>query len=163
MTYQLGGARGTVRTPQEVIARAPGGGAERHGLALLADASVVFGRYHLSSAVRHAVRAREHGSGVARDLGLEALRYLCARRQVADAIRVGGLKEGTTAIAVVVFGAPVADLLAALGWAPDDTVLAAEGKSLHVLGVRGREESTVPPERAADLALERTALVDLEK
>ena len=163
MTYQLGGARGTVRNPQEVIARAQGWGAERHAQVLLADASVVFGRDHLESAVRHAVRAREHGSGVARDLGLEALRYLCARRQVADAIRVGGLKEGTTAIAVVVFGAPVADLLAALGWAPDDTVLAAEGKSLHVLGVRGREESTVPPERAADLALERTALVDLEK
>lgn len=163
MTYELAGARGTVPDAQAVVARAQAWAAERHAEVLLADASVVFGRDHLESAVRHAVRARSSGVGVARDLGLETLRYLCAQRQVADAIRVGGLKVGTTAMAVVAFGAPVADLLAHLGWTQDDDVLSAQGKSLAALGVRGKERATVPSERAAELALERTALVDLEK
>ncbi len=163
MMYEIAGACGEVRDPQDVVARAQAWAAGHRAEVLLADASVVFGRDHLESAVRHAMRARDHGTGVARDLGLETLRYLCARRQVADAIRVGGLKAGTTAMAVVAFGAPAADLLAHLGWTRDDGALSAEGKSLSVLGVHGRERETVPSERTADLALERTALVDLEK
>ena len=163
MTYEIAGARGEVRDSQEVVAWAQAWAADHHAEVLLADASVVFGRDHLESAVRHALRARDHGAGVARDLGLETLRYLCARRQVSEAIRAGGLKPGTTAVAVVVFGAPVADLLGHLSWVRDDGVLAQEGKSLAALGVRDTERATVPPNRLADLALERTALVDLEK
>lgn len=163
MTYDIAGARHRVSDPQDVVARAQAWAAERRAEVLLADAAVVFGQDHLESAVRHALRARASGTGVARDLGLETLRYLCGRRQVSEAIRDGGLKPTTEAVAVVVFESSADDLLAHLGWTRDDAVLAPEGKSLRALGVTRTEEGSLPRERTADLALERTALLDLDK
>ncbi len=163
MTYEIAGARCRIDNPQAIVAQAQTWAAEHGGQVMLADAATVFGRDHLESAVRHALRAQASGAGVARDLGLETLRYLCARRQVAEAIRAGGVKLGTETVAVATFDAPVADLITTLGWTRDDGVLAAVGKSLRVLGVGAAQETTVPPEHVVDLALERTALVDLEK
>lgn len=163
MTYEIVGARGRVPDPQAVVARAQAWASERRAEVLLADAAVVFGRDHLESAVRHALRARASGSGVARDLGLETLRYLCGKRQVSEAIRVGGLKSSTKVIAVVVFESSAEGLLADLKWARDDSVLAPAGKSLRTLGITATEEKSLPRESVADLALERTALLDLDK
>lgn len=163
MTYDIAGARASVPDPAATVQRAQAWAAERGGQVLLADASVVFGRDHLESAVRHALRAQAAGAGAARDLGLETLRYLCARRQVADAIRAGGLKTTTRAIGVVVFAGSAAALISEMGWARDDEVLAPAGKSLRALGIEPGEERTVPAGRTTDLALERTALVDIEK
>ncbi|HII39753.1 MAG TPA: hypothetical protein HA326_00865 [Thermoplasmata archaeon] len=163
MTYDIAGARGRVSDPQGVVDRAQAWAAEHRAEILLADASVVFGRDHLESAVRHALRSRASGTGVARDLGLETLRYLCGQRQVSEAIRTGGLKATTEAVAVVVFEASPDELLTYLDWTRDDSVLASGGKSLRALGIPRTEETSLPPERAADLALERTALLDLDK
>lgn len=163
MRYEIAGARGAVNDPRGVVAKAQAWAAERGGSVLLADASVVFGHDHAESAARHAVRAQVSGAGVVRDLGLEALRYLCARRQVADAIKVGGLRPTTERTAVIAFDVPAADVVSLLGWLRDDAVLAPGRKSLRVLGIGEAEEQTVPSGRSADLALERTALVDLEK
>lgn len=163
MTYEIAGARCPASDPQDVVTRAQTWAAAHHAELLLADASVVIGRDHLESAVRHALRARASGLGVARDLGLETLRYLCGKRQVSEAIRAGGLTTATRTVAAVVFEATADDFLAHLGWKRDDSVLDAEGKSLRVLGVTVSEEQTVAPERVSDLALERTALLDIEK
>ena len=163
MTYEIAGALCPALDPQDVITRAQAWAAAHHAELLLADASVVIGRDHLESAVRHALRARASGVGVARDLGLETLRYLCGKRQVSEAIRAGGLTTATRTVAAVVFEATADDFFAHLGWKRDDSVLEAEGKSLRVLGVTVSEERTVAPERVSDLALERTALLDIEK
>ncbi len=163
MRYEIAGGRGTVTDPQAVIAKAQAWAAGHHAEALLADASAVFGRDHLESAVRHAIRARGTGNGVARDLGLETLRYLSAARQVTDAIRSAGLRSGTETMALVVFEGSADELLVHLGWTRDDEVLTARGKSLRTLGVLAAAEDTVSDDRRADLALERTALLDIEK
>ncbi len=149
--------------PQMVVAKAQGWAAEHHAEVLLADASAVFGRDHLESAVRHAIRARSSGNAVARDLGLETLRYLSGARQVTDAIRAAGLRPGTGAAALVVFEGSVDDLLTHLGWIKDDEVLAAKGKSVRTLGLSAAAERTVDQDEASDLALERTALLDIER
>ncbi len=163
MKYEIAGARGTGTDPQGVVTKAQAWAAERHSEVLLADANLVFGRDHLESAILHAVRARGTGNGVARDLGLETLRYLSGARQVANAIRAAGLHEGSASVAVVVFEGSVDALLAHLGWIRDDTVLDARGKSLRNLGIGASAERTLPADRVADLALERTALLDIEK
>jgi KEOPS complex subunit Cgi121 len=163
MSYDIAGARARISDPRAAIAAAQAWAAAHGAEVLLADASVVFGRDHLDSAARHALRARASGAGVARDLGIETLRYLSAQRQVSDAIRLGGLRSGSEAIAVVAFEGSAAGLLTQLGWTRDDAVLDPEGKSLRILGIRRSEERTVPKERIMDLALERTALLDLEK
>ncbi len=163
MTHEIAGARGEIGDPQATVARAQAWAADHGATVLLADAAVVFGRDHLESAVRHALRSRESGANVARDLGLEALRYLCAQRQVADAIRVGGIKGTTEAIAVVVFGASADAFLGHMGFVRSDDVLEPTGKSLRILGLTQAEEKTVAAAHVADLALERVALLDIEK
>ncbi len=164
MTHRVAGARGSV-TDREAVLRSAQAWASAHGVeACLADASAVFGPDHLESAVLHAEWAQASVTMVTRSVSMEALLYLSGCRQVADAIEAAGLREGTSAAAVVVFGdAPVDDLVAHLGWTRDDSVLGSEGKPLRALGITKEAEGTMPPERAADLALERTALVDLEK
>lgn len=164
MTHGIAGARGSVPDRDAVLRKAQAWASSHGAEVCLADASVVFGRDHLESAALHAERAKATGTMATRSLSMEALLYLSGRRQVADAIRAAGLRSGTRAAAVLVFGdAPVEDLVAHMGWSRDDSILAPEGKSLAALGLDAPAQATVPQDRIADLALERTALVDLEK
>ncbi len=164
MSHTIVGARGIVKARDAVLRQAQAWAAERGVDVLLADASVVFGREHLESAALHAERARDAGLMATRSLSMEALLYLAGQRQVADAIRIAGLKDGTETIAIVLFGpASVDDLLASLVWSRDDPVLDPHGKDLSRLGIAAPERRTVPEDRVADLALERTALVDVAK
>ncbi len=163
MTYEILGARGRVADPQNAVGRAQAWSAERGGDVLLADAAHVFGRDHLESAVRHALRARATGTYAARSVGLETLRYLSGQRQVADAIRVAGLQVGTERIAIVAFETRGDELIQALSWTRDDAVLDARSKRLIGLGITRKEEETVLASQTVDLALERTALLDIEK
>jgi tRNA threonylcarbamoyladenosine modification (KEOPS) complex Cgi121 subunit len=100
----------------------------------------------------------------ARSVSMETLRYLSAQRQVADAIRIAGIHKGTKEIAIALFGHQgVDDLVEAFGWSRDDRVLDFEGKSFQAIGITEAEWATLPPNQRADLALEKVALLDVEK
>ncbi|HEY7587795.1 MAG TPA: KEOPS complex subunit Cgi121 [Thermoplasmata archaeon] len=162
MSHSIAGARGRVEDPEGVLRRARDWASPIGTEVLLADARIVFGRDHLESAVLHAERARATGRMTSRTLPNEVLRYLAAQRQVANALRVGGLRKGTEAVAVAILGpGSVDELIAHLGWERDDAVLAPEGKSLRVLGISRTEERTVTGSRKVDLALEKVALLDV--
>ena len=162
MTYDIVGAQGEIDDREKLLQDAQAWAA-RHGCEILvADARAVFGRDHLESAVRHAIRARDAKNMAAKTLPMEILRYLAARRQVSDAIRVAGIRPDTKRIALAfVGGGKVDSFLAAFGWSRDDDVLRAEGKSLANLGISGVQAKTVPQDRRADLALERVALLEV--
>ncbi len=164
MTHSIAGARSEVQDRDAVI-REVQAWAAAHGVeVLLADAAVVFGPDHLESAAMHAERARAAGTMATRSLSMEALLYLAGKRQVADAIEASGARRGTKTAAIVVFGdTPVDGLMSHLGWSRDDAALAASGKDLSALGIGPVETATVPDARVMDLALERTALVDVVK
>ena len=164
MKYSISGARGHVTDPMETIRRAQDWGGPRGIDVLLADATVVFGRAHLESAIQHALRAHDAGTMVAHSVSMESLRYLSAQRQVADAIRIAGIRTGTQELAVAVFGADsTEELLRLFGWARDDTVLEPREKSPTALGYTKQALSTVPANRRSDLALEKVALLDVWK
>jgi tRNA threonylcarbamoyladenosine modification (KEOPS) complex Cgi121 subunit len=164
MTYEIGGARGTIDDPETVLKKAHAWSERNEGDVLLADARIVLGRDHLETAVRHALRAQSGGTMAARSVSMEALRYLSAQRQVADAIRVAGIHKGTKEIAIAVFGHDqLNDLLEAFGWSRDDQVLVFQGKSFQAIGITEAEWATLPPNQRADLALEKVALQDVEK
>lgn len=164
MNHGIAGARGAISDPEDAFRRAQAWAQQARVEACLADARAVFGVDHLESAILHAQRAQETGTMTSRSLAMETLLYLSGRRQVADAIRGAGLRPGTTTLAVALLGTgDIDDLLRTMGWTRDDDVLRAEGKSLRLLGVDRAEQSTVSPESAQELALERTALVDIWK
>ncbi len=164
MSHTIAGARGAVRDHEDVLRRAQAWAAARESEVTLADASVVFGRDHAESAALHAERSRTSGTMATRSVSMEALLYLAGRRQVADAIQFAGIREGTATEAVIVFGdAPIDELIRLLGWSRDDPVLGASGKDLAALGIAPNERGTVPEGAIVDLALERTAFVDVLK
>ncbi len=164
MIYEIGGARGTIDDPEGVLKKAHVWSEANGADVLLADAGVVLGRDHLETAVRHALRAQSTGTMAARSVSAEALRYLSAQRQVADAIRIAGVHRGSKELAIAVFGrSGIQELLAAFGWSRDDRVLDSAGKSFEAIGITEAEWATLPPNQRADLALEKVALLDTEK
>ncbi|TLZ57950.1 MAG: hypothetical protein E6K12_06555 [Methanobacteriota archaeon] len=164
MKYEVAGARGTVDDPEGVLKKVNVWSKANGGDVLLADARVVLGRDHLETAVRHALRAQSSGTMAARSVSAEALRYLSAQRQVADAIRIAGIHRGTKELAIAVFGrSGIHELLVVFGWSRDDHVLDSEGKSFEAIGITEAEWASLPPNQRADLALEKVALLDTEK
>jgi tRNA threonylcarbamoyladenosine modification (KEOPS) complex Cgi121 subunit len=86
------------------------------------------------------------------------------KRQVADAIRVAGLRLDSEAVGLVLFGpTDLDDFLREMAWSRDDSVMSAEEKSLEAFGISKAQATTVSYARRLDLVLEKVALVDLEK
>ncbi len=164
MSHAIAGAKIRIEDHEAVLAKASSW-ARDHGVDLfLAEARAVHGRDHLESAARHAERAKANGTMTTKSLAMETLVYLTGQRQVADAIRAAGLRKGTTGVAIVVFGFESPEnFIREHGWTRADDILSAEGKPLPEIGVTAAEEKTVPNERRHDLALEKTALVDVMK
>jgi len=162
--YAIAGARCRIRDPEAAVASVQRWALSHDTEVLLIDARAVFGRDHLESAVRHALRARRTKSMLARTVGMETLLYLTGQHQVSTALRIAGLRKGTTRVALVAFGElPVSSFLKEKGWTRADSVLEPGGKSLHRLRVTSAERGTVPASRQHDLALERVALLDVVK
>ena len=162
MRHAILGARGSIQDPEAALGKIREWGQTHHAEVLAMDARSVFGRDHLESAVTHAERAQAQGAMGARTLAAETLLYASGQRQIVDAIRVAGLRKGTETVALIAWTADdPEDLLKSLGWVRDDRVLDARGKSLEMLGVNELERGTVPEEEAADLALEKVALLDV--
>ncbi len=164
MIFEIRGAKARIEDPEESLRRVAAWSTERGVEVLVAEARAVFGRDHLVSAAHHAIRAQAQGSMTSRSLAMETLVYLSGRRQVADAIAVAGIRPGTEAVGIVVFGDTLAsECITAMGWTADPRVLEAATKNPSRLGIHAEELATVPSDRRPDLALERVALLDLEK
>ena len=156
---QIVGARGAPGDPARRLATL-----KALGEVQLLDARLVCGRDHLVSAAEHAERAMREHTNVARSLAVEFVVYASGERQIADALAKMGVRDDTTQFAVVVFGGEdPADVLRSLSLTRDHAVLESSPAKLRAFGLTDAELTSVPPERAADLVLERVALVDLLK
>ena len=164
MTFDIAGAKASVVNPETVVRTAAGWASSRGAEVCLLDARSVFGRDHLESAARHAIRARDSQTMSSRSVAMETLLFAAAARQVQDAIRSVGLRADTTAIGVVLFGsARVDEFIHGMGWSRDDGVLNAAGKSLERIGISDPEAKTVSERQRVDLVLEKVALLDVQK
>lgn len=135
------------------------------------DASAVCGRVHLESAHLHAVRAMERGDNLARTLLIEWVLCAAGVRQVDVAFQRVGIRPGTEAFAIMLIAdddaVPTEEQVSAvLGSAElqrDDSVLECTEEALRALGVGDSELAAVPRDNWPDLALERVALLELER
>ena len=131
----------------------------------LLRADRIMGRDHLRSAVEKADRAFEQGRNVATTWPLEVLRYAAGERQIGRALAFLGLAAGPAAVAVVLRGDPAEwhSLARALGWERDDAVLDGSDAVLDAWGIAPAARAMLPPDRRADLVLERVALSDVAR
>jgi tRNA threonylcarbamoyladenosine modification (KEOPS) complex Cgi121 subunit len=135
------------------------------------DASAVCGRVHLESAYLHADRAVGRGNNLARTLLVEWVLCAAGVRQVDVAFRLVGIRPGTDTFAIMLIAdddlVPTEDqvgsLLGTVGLQRDDDVLECDEEALRILGVGDAELAAVPRASWPDLALERVALLELER
>lgn len=145
--------------------------AASYGLSAQAmDAGAVCGRVHLESALVHARGAFARGDNMARTLWVEWVLCAAGVRQVDVAFKRVGIRPGTEAFAILLLAedGDIADgtkdaFLEKLGLERDDDVLVCSEDSLSRLGVGDAELAAVPRESWTDLALERVALLDLDR
>ena len=164
MTFVIAGAKASAVAPEDTVRTAAEWAASRGAEVCLLDARSVFGRDHLESAARHAIRARDSNTMSSRSIAMETLRYASGQRQVQDAIQAAGLRRDTTIIGIVLLGdANVDELVQEMGWRRDDEVLNPAGKDLGAFGISQEEVETVSTSQRADLALEKVALLDVQK
>jgi KEOPS complex subunit Cgi121 len=133
------------------------------------DADAVCCRVHLESALLHAHRAFDRGRQFAKSLEVEWVLCVAGVRQIGAAIERVGIREGTERFALLFIaeghldGKTVDALMEDLGLATDERVLKCTEGALERLGVGVEEREAVPRERWSELAMERTAMLDLER
>ncbi|MDK2893139.1 KEOPS complex subunit Cgi121 [Methanohalophilus sp.] len=134
------------------------------------DASKLVGMSHIDLAMRKAMRAFEEQQNVARDLGVEIMRYASGKRQIGEAFSLG-LSEGENHVVFVVLGEleeavsrtsgmlrELIEISPVLEFRPDKKAILME----H-FGIQEAEIIAVGYEKLPDLVLERVALVDVLK
>jgi tRNA threonylcarbamoyladenosine modification (KEOPS) complex Cgi121 subunit len=140
-------------------------------IAQVLDATAVCGSVHLGSAFLHANRAMETGNNLARTLLIEWVLCAAGVRQVDVAFKRVGIQPGTDTFAIMLIAdgdavateEQIASLLDAIDLERDDPVLECTEAALRNLGVGDAELAAVPVENWPDLALERVALLELER
>jgi KEOPS complex subunit Cgi121 len=140
-------------------------------VAQVLSADAVCGRVHLESAFLHARRAMERGDNLARTVLVEWVLCAAGVRQVDVAFPLVGIKPGTETFAIMLIADDdmvppedqVASLLRSIELERDDGVMDCTEGALRNLGVGDAELAAVPRESWPDLALERVALLELER
>jgi KEOPS complex subunit Cgi121 len=128
---------------------------------IVLDGDMVFGHDHLSSALEHAERASSEGSNSSDSIAMETLLYASGERQLSSAIRKMSVGDDTQEVVVAVVRG---DYSPGEGWRSlPRTRGADELPRLKRFGITERELSTVAPDKAVDLILERVAAVDVIK
>jgi KEOPS complex subunit Cgi121 len=133
----------------------------------LVDASKVYGKEHLELAAQKAIRAFEEGRNFGKTMAVEVLLYASGKRQISQAIKFMGMREGIKELGVIAITGPgkriPADLPKLLGLEKCDDVLVGSDDVLEAFGIGPQARKGVPKDRWNDLVLEKVALLDIEK
>nr|WP_321497463.1 KEOPS complex subunit Cgi121 [uncultured Methanolobus sp.] len=133
------------------------------------DADKIAGEEHIAFAVEKALRAVEAGSNVARDTGVEIMRYASGKRQIEEAFSMG-VREGDMNVVFVILGEPenientTLDLKKLIEEKPVVDYSESKNESLASqfsiteLEIKATGKDSIPL-----LVLERVALVDIMK
>jgi len=151
-----------VADPKAALGRLQTTVRERGGWAQLFDAEAVLGRDHIVSAVHHAERAVAENRNTTGSLEMEILLYVSGERQISKAIAAAGARPGRPAVAVISGPLGAQEVLPALGWERDDSLLEPTPARLQSAGF-SKKEIEAAGGNATDLILERVARVDLIK
>ena len=142
------------------------------------DANMVYGKKHLISASRHAIRAIRRKKNSTNSLPMEILLYASGERQIRLSIQKMGIKTGKKKPIALVFIDNITDLPEANGKISDqnideiikqigitrnDNVLKGNIETLKKFGINENAIKTVVKDKYEDLILEKVALVDIIK
>ncbi|APH38985.1 KEOPS complex subunit Cgi121 [Methanohalophilus halophilus] len=133
------------------------------------DAGKIAGISHIELAIKKAGRAFESGNNVARDIGVEILRYASGKRQIVEAFSIG-IKEGDISVVFLVLGEkdkvdavlPELDSMVCKSDVADYSGEKEDAIRSH-FDISTEETDAIDVSRIPDIVLERVALVDILK
>jgi KEOPS complex subunit Cgi121 len=150
--------------------------AKRHEILIqVFDASKIFGRDHLHSAILHALRAKTLKTMSTKSLKMEVLLYASGERQIQKAIDKMGIKKQNTTVAIILFyhkrkpysqmfkKKVLNEVLKISHLKRNDKVLEGDVNTLKEFGFTDQEIQAVPKSKYKYLILEKVALVDIIK
>jgi KEOPS complex subunit Cgi121 len=136
------------------------------------NADLIAGERHLHFAIRKALRAIAAGRNIAKDLGIEIMRYAAGERQIERSFSIG-LREGENNAVFVLFGKMENVILALsairklIDEKPCSELLAySNSKKSGILSLFGITEAEIEAsgeEYIPELVIERVALADFLK
>ena len=138
------------------------------------DANMIFGKAHLISSVKHAIRAMERKTNTTNSLDKEILLYASGERQIKLSIPKMGIKKGNGNIAFVFVNDVksgdselsdhlVDEVLESFSLVRDDSILEGDIDTLRAFGINENEIKTVTKAKYGHLILEKVAVVDMIK
>jgi len=135
------------------------------------NAEKIVGKEHIDYAVKKAIKSFENGRNIAKNLGLEILLYMSARRHIQKALAMG-IREGAMNVLFVITGEGV-QVKKALGTLSEmmevrpDVIEYNESKRSRIMKAFDITDKEVDaaggPEKIPKLVLERVALFDALK
>ncbi|MGB3907330.1 MAG: KEOPS complex subunit Cgi121 [Methanomethylovorans sp.] len=133
------------------------------------NADKVAGKDHLRFAVAKAIRAFEQERNVAKDVGIEIMRYASGKRQIEEAFSMG-VKQGQNNVVFIVMGkarsvTSCVDMLKQIV-VPEDVITYLPSKRDEVImhfSITADEIEVVGEQMVPELVIERVALVDVLK
>jgi KEOPS complex subunit Cgi121 len=133
------------------------------------DSDKIAGEDHIAFAVEKALRAMENGFNIARDTGVEIMRYASGKRQIEEAFSMG-VREGEMNVVFVVLGEPeevditIRDLANLIEEKPVVDYSESKNKILAIqFSITEQEIAAAGKDRIPQMVLERIALVDILK
>lgn len=123
------------------------------------DASLLVGVSHAAFAAEKAMRAFSEERNVAKDLGLEILRYASGQRQIERALSMG-VSEATERVALIVVENGTAPEIFHIVEVDGEGPCWSQAAVREAFEIGDAEIEAVGEERIPDLVLERVALVD---
>jgi len=170
MKIKIIGCRGKIKDKEEFIKKLKHFGKEKGIACQIMDASKIYGKEHIISAVEHAVRAFENRTNSCRTLDLEILLYASGKRQIKDAIDFMGAGDGEEFIFVAVGDRGIEEeyevaikFLEEKGFEIDDEIIRGNEETLKKFGISEEEIKSVDKSMYGDLILEKVAMVDVIK
>ncbi|ABE52273.1 Protein of unknown function DUF509 [Methanococcoides burtonii DSM 6242] len=133
------------------------------------DAGKIAGKAHIDHAISKAMKAMENGTNIAKDLGVEMMRYASGKKQIGEAFSIG-LSEGRLDVVFIIIGAPVnvgeaAKKISSLVELSDvlKYSVSKNEQLISQFSITDAELEAVGEDRIPELVLERVALVDILK
>jgi len=171
---KLIGARGNIQDIDSFLKQIISFAQKHHIIIQVVDANMIFGKAHLISSVKHAIRAIERKTDTTNSLDKEILLYASGERQIKLSISKMGIKKGYGNIAFVIVNDVEAEdnrlsdhlvdeIQKRFSLVIDDSVLEGDIDTLKKFGINKEAMATVSEDRYGDLILEKVAMVDIIK
>jgi len=129
----------------------------------LMDADGIAGRKHAVHAAVHAIKSFSRKENISKDMGLEICVRASGQRQISQALKMLGIKNGKMNVCVVALGCEeniMEQLIDVLGERNDSVLEADEDKLKKLYSISKMEAETAGS--VTKLLMERTALLILE-